>query len=60
MPLPLALTLLWFQDDSAVPPVSSGTTALMEMIHNSGPVAFAVLVLLALASILSWGIMLAK
>jgi biopolymer transport protein TolQ len=30
------------------------------MIHNSGPVAFAVLVLLLLASILSWTIMLSK
>jgi len=59
----LALSFLWFQDDTAAaaaPPISSGTTALVEMVHNSGPVAFAVLILLALASILSWGIMFAK
>ena len=57
----LALSLLVFQDDTtAAAPISTGGTALMEMIHNSGPVAFAVLVLLALASILSWGIMFAK
>ena len=35
-------------------------TAIAEMIHNSGPVAFTVLVLLLLASIFSWTIMLSK
>ncbi len=32
----------------------------MEMIHNSGPVAFTVLVILLIASIFSWAIMLSK
>src|SRR6202051_3087373 len=58
----LALSLLVFQDGTtaAAPPIAADGSALWEMIHNSGPVAFAVLVLLALASILSWGIMFAK
>ena len=32
----------------------------MEMLHNSGPVAFTVLVLLAIASVFSWSIMFSK
>src|SRR5947209_19877961 len=55
----LALALRLFQEDAAAPPASS-SSALGEMIHNSGPVAFAVLVLLLLASIFSWAIMLSK
>ena len=41
---PAALALLLFQDDSAAPPsvpVGSPGSALMEMVRNSGPVAFA-------------------
>src|ERR1700678_3307897 len=57
--LPLALYL--FQDDSpVVPPAAAGGSALMEMVHNSGPVAFAVLVILLIASIFSWTIMISK
>jgi biopolymer transport protein TolQ len=56
----LALALHFFQDDAAAPPPSGGSSAFVEMIHNSGPVAFAVLVLLLLASIFSWTIMLSK
>lgn len=59
-----ALALSLFQDDptvgSAPPPAGSGSGALLEMIHNSGPVAFAVLVILLVASIFSWTIMLSK
>ncbi len=59
-PLLLALRL---QDavpsDAAAAPAAS-SSALLEMIHNSGPVAFAVLVLLLLCSIFSWAIMLSK
>jgi len=56
-----ALSLLVFQDDpSAAAPAAPNTSALLEMIHNSGPVAFAVLILLAIASIVSWGIMFSK
>jgi biopolymer transport protein TolQ len=57
----LALALHFLQDDpSAAPPVASNTSALGEMIHNSGPVAFTVLVILLIASIFSWAIMLSK
>jgi biopolymer transport protein TolQ len=47
---------------SAAAPLAapSSTGALAEMIHNSGPVAFAVLIVLLLASIFSWTIMLTK
>ena len=55
------LALYLFQEDStAAAPAAANGSALLEMIHNSGPVAFAVLVILLLASILSWAIMLSK
>jgi biopolymer transport protein TolQ len=58
-----ALALLAFQDDltsaPAAPP-STGGSALLEMVHNSGPVAFAVLIVLLTASVFSWTIMFAK
>jgi biopolymer transport protein TolQ len=57
----LALAMYFLQEDpSAAPPVASNSSALVEMIHNSGPVAFAVLVILLLASIVSWAIMFSK
>jgi len=61
----VTLALLLLQDDSAVPaaiPVETATggSALLEMLHNSGPVALAVLVVLLLASLFSWTIMLSK
>ena len=58
------LALALFQDDPAVGavpvPAPASSSALLEMIHNSGPVAFTVLVLLLAASIFSWTIMLSK
>ncbi|MGD0444448.1 MAG: MotA/TolQ/ExbB proton channel family protein [Edaphobacter sp.] len=55
------LALYLFQDDATPPaPAAAGGSALLEMIHNSGPVAFAVLVTLLLASIFSWTIMISK
>ncbi len=57
---PFALALYLFQDDSAATPAAANGSALVEMIHNSGPVAFAVLVLLLIASIFSWAVMLSK
>jgi biopolymer transport protein TolQ len=61
MPLNLAIALYLLQEDpSAAPPVAANGSALLEMIHNSGPVAFAVLVILLLASVFSWTIMLSK
>jgi len=57
----LALTLHLLQEDpTAAPPVAANGSALAEMIHNSGPVAFAVLLLLLIASIYSWAIMFSK
>jgi biopolymer transport protein TolQ len=57
----LTLALYLLQDDSPVaPPAASNGSALMEMVHNSGPVAFTVLVILLMASIFSWAIMLSK
>ena len=57
----LAFAMYFLQEDpSAAPPVAANSSALIEMIHNSGPVAFAVLVILLLASILSWTIMFSK
>src|ERR1700733_9744274 len=56
-----ALAFYLFQDDAAVaPPAATNGSALMEMVHNSGPVAFTVLVILLIASIFSWTIMFAK
>lgn len=67
MPLhSLALFLLQAAPDAATPDapaapaIATGSSALVEMVHNSGPVAFAVLITLALASILSWAIIFAK
>jgi biopolymer transport protein TolQ len=54
------LALYLFQDDSSAAPAAASGSALLEMIHNSGPVAFAVLVILLLASIFSWAIMISK
>ena len=56
------LTLL-LQDDTAptaAPIAAQNASALGEMLHNSGPVAFATLILLLAASIFSWTIMLSK
>jgi biopolymer transport protein TolQ len=62
----LSLTLFWLQDAAApadpgaAVPASGGSSALLEMLHNSGPVALGVLVLLLLCSIFSWSIMISK
>jgi biopolymer transport protein TolQ len=61
MPLFSALALFLQQEDpAAAAPVAGNSSALAEMIHNSGPVAFAVLILLLAASIFSWTIMFSK
>lgn len=61
MALYFALSLLLFQDDPAAgPPVAANSSALAEMVHNSGPVAFTVLVILLIASVFSWMIMFSK
>jgi len=61
--LTFALFLLLQTDGAAAPDVPSGSfgsSALVEMITNSGPVAMAVLVVLALASIYSWTVIVGK
>jgi biopolymer transport protein TolQ len=53
---------LFQEDASAASPVPLGSpgSALLEMVRNSGPVAFGVLIVLLIASIYSWSIMLSK
>ena len=41
-------------------PVAAHSSALLEMLHNSGPMALTVLAILLLASIFSWAIMISK
>ncbi len=53
-------SLALLQSDAPPPPVSTGTSALIELISNSGPVALAVLLVLAIASIYSWTLIFAK
>jgi biopolymer transport protein TolQ len=63
MPILIATFLLQLPvDASAAPatPVTEGSSALWEMISNSGPVAMAVLVVLALASLYSWTVIFGK
>jgi biopolymer transport protein TolQ len=41
-------------------PVAQHSTAIAEILHNSGPVAIAVLILLAILSLFSWTVIIAK
>jgi biopolymer transport protein TolQ len=57
------LAVAFLQDEStatALPNAATHSSALGDIIHNSGPVAFAVLILLGAASIFSWTIIIAK
>ncbi|MBN9616630.1 MAG: flagellar motor protein MotA [Acidobacteriales bacterium 59-55] len=54
-----ALALLQ-EDISNSLPAAASNSALVEMVHNSGPVAFTVLVILLIGSIFSWAIMFSK
>ncbi len=56
----LSAVLLLQEDASSVPAAPANGSALLEMVHNSGPVALAVLAILLCLSIFSWTIMLAK
>lgn len=59
----LSFALVSFQEDAvpvAAQPAPASSSALLEMVHNSGPLAFAVLILLLLASIFSWTVMISK
>ena len=55
--------MLFLQADSSAAPATAsplGSSAIVEMISNSGPVALSVLVLLAFASFYSWTVILGK
>lgn len=56
------IALLMQQDDIPISaaPAASGSSAVLEMVHNSGPVALVVLALLLLMSVVSWTIILTK
>jgi biopolymer transport protein TolQ len=54
-----ALALLQ-EDVSNSLPAAASNSALVEMVHNSGPVAFTVLIVLLIGSIFSWAIMFSK
>ena len=54
-----ALALLQ-EDVSNSLPAAASNSALVEMVHNSGPVAFTVLLVLLAGSIFSWAIMFSK
>jgi biopolymer transport protein TolQ len=56
----LTLALIFFQEDATGPPVAASSNAIWEMVRNSGSIAFAVLIILLIASICSWAIMLSK
>jgi len=56
----LVLAAHLLQEETALPPPADHGGALMEMLHNSGAFAQAVLAILLLASIFSWAIMLSK
>ncbi len=58
--MPIVLLLLFQEDPAANAPVAASSSALGEMLHNSGPTALAVLALLLAMSIFSWTIMLSK
>jgi biopolymer transport protein TolQ len=55
-----AAFVLLLQSDSGASPAAPGSSALVEMITNSGPVALGVLVVLLIASIYSWTVILGK
>jgi len=68
LPILTAAVFVLFQADSGpaasgpvqVPSWSQGSTALVEMLANIGPVAMGVLVLLLIASLYSWTVILSK
>jgi biopolymer transport protein TolQ len=62
MAILIAFLLFQLPADSGAAPVApaEGSSALVEMITNSGPVALAVLAVLAIASLYSWTVILGK
>lgn len=60
MPIFAATLALFLQSDAPPTPPPPGSSALVEMLSNSGPVALAVLGVLAVASIYSWTLIFGK
>jgi biopolymer transport protein TolQ len=64
MPILTAAFVFLLQTDSGsgsgAAPLPNGSSALVEMVQNSGPVAMSVLVLLLLASLYSWTVIFGK
>ncbi|HVJ09890.1 MAG TPA: MotA/TolQ/ExbB proton channel family protein [Acidisarcina sp.] len=59
--IPVALLLVYLQQgDAAIPDAPRNSSAIIEMVQQSGPVAFSVLIVLLLASIYSWAIIFSK
>ena len=58
--LTAALIFIWQADSGSGPVAAPGSSALVEMIQNSGGVAMAVLLLLLIASIYSWTVIFGK
>ena len=59
-PILAAILAVFLQSDAPPPVAPSSSSALVEMLSNSGPVALAVLLVLALASVYSWTLILGK
>jgi len=59
-PIFVATLALFLQSDAPAPVPTAGSSALVEMLTNSGPVALAVLLVLAIASVYSWTIIFGK
>ena len=57
---PFAFALLQEDPATVSAPAATHTSAIVEILHNSGPVAIAVLILLAVASVFSWTIIFSK
>ena len=58
--LTATLIFIWQADSGSGPVAAPGSSALVEMIQNSGGVAMAVLLLLLIASIYSWTVIFGK
>jgi biopolymer transport protein TolQ len=59
----VSLAMMLFQDapDAAAgAPVGAHTSAIADMLHNSGPTAMTVLAILLVMSVFSWAVMIAK
>jgi biopolymer transport protein TolQ len=63
----VCFALMMFQDaadptaaPAALPPADAHSSAIVDMLHNSGPTAITVLVILLVMSVFSWAVMISK